>query len=98
MCQMQLDVEQYTLSAVALCPQEAIFNILLELFDVAAVINCKTAELYITLHVSNHLSCGKENLHLNQHLCFSVVNVSLVNKKYKMIQNCTHNTQTILCL
>ena len=46
------DVEQYTLAAAALCPQEAIFNILLELFYVAAVINCKNAELCITLHLS----------------------------------------------
>ena len=60
MCQMRLDVEQYTLAARILCPQEAIFNLLLELFYVAAVINCKTAELCITLHISNHLSCGKE--------------------------------------
>jgi len=64
MCQMQLDVEQYTLAAATLCPKEAIFNILFELFYVATVINCKNTELCITLHISNHLSCDKEKLHL----------------------------------
>jgi hypothetical protein len=38
LCQIQLDVYHYTLEAVALCPQEAIYSILLELFFVAAVI------------------------------------------------------------
>jgi hypothetical protein len=60
MCQMQLYVEQYTLAAVSLCPQEAVTYILLEFFYVAAVIKCKTAELRITLHISSHLSCDKE--------------------------------------
>jgi len=78
-------------AAAALCPQEAIFNILLELFYVAAVINCKNAELCVILHISNHLSFNKEKLHLNQHLCFLLVNVSMVIKNYKMIQNWSLN-------